>query len=303
MGKGGEQKKMAGKVDEANFKLNHMATEELRKWATAYGVKGESREILLRDLEGYADGIMDPLRPKNLPLEPPTFTLATIKAAIPDHCFKRSLFKSLGYLFVDLSIISFFFYLINMFWNMENVSVPIKCIVWPIYWYAQGTVMTGVWVLAHECGHQSFSDSEFANNVVGTICHSALLVPYHNWRITHGRHHANTGSVENDEVFAPTTRKGWGSQLLRKTPLANAWGIFIMLTIGWIPGYLVFNVTGPEKYHGKNANHFSPTAVFFRPDEYWLIVQSNVAFFAAVGALVWSIYNFGKNMLVFLPPS
>jgi omega-6 fatty acid desaturase (delta-12 desaturase) len=73
--------------------------------------------------------------------------------------------------------------------------------------------MTGVWVLAHECGHQSFSESEFANNVVGTICHSMLLVPYHSWRITHGKHHNNTGSCENDEVFAPATRSMWANEV------------------------------------------------------------------------------------------
>lgn len=75
--------------------------------------------------------------------------------------------------------------------------------------------MTGVWVLAHECGHQSFSESEFANNIVGTICHSLLLVPYHAWRITHGLHHNNTGSCENDEVFAPSTRADWANEMLR----------------------------------------------------------------------------------------
>lgn len=75
--------------------------------------------------------------------------------------------------------------------------------------------MTGVWVLAHECGHQSFSESELANNIVGTICHSLLLVPYHSWRITHGRHHNNTGSCENDEVFAPSTRADWAKEMLR----------------------------------------------------------------------------------------
>ena len=41
-------------------------------------------------------------------------------------------------------------------------------------------------VIAHECGHQSFSESEFWNNFFGTILHSLLLVPYHSWRITHG---------------------------------------------------------------------------------------------------------------------
>lgn len=39
--------------------------------------------------------------------------------------------------------------------------------------------MTGLWVVAHECGHRAFSDSELICDVVGLILHSALLVPYH----------------------------------------------------------------------------------------------------------------------------
>jgi len=67
--------------------------------------------------------------------------------------------------------------------------------------------------------------------------------------------------------------------MLRESPIAQAWGIIIMLTVGWMPGYLVWNFTGPAKYRGKNANHFSPNAVFFKPEEYWLIVQSDICFF------------------------
>jgi omega-6 fatty acid desaturase (delta-12 desaturase) len=157
---------------------------------------------------------MDPDRPKQFPLEPPKFTLADIIKAIPPHCFKRNLFHSLMHLFSDLSIIATFFYLAT--W-ISHPSLPqwSRYILWPMYWYAQGSVMTGVWVLAHECGHQSFSESELANNIVGTICHSFLLVPYHSWRITHGKHHNNTGSCENDEVFAPATRSDWAKLLLR----------------------------------------------------------------------------------------
>lgn len=99
--------------------------------------------------------------------------------------------------------------------------------------------MTGVWVLAHECGHQSFSESELANNIVGTILHSVLLVPYHSWRITHGKHHNNTGSCENDEVFAPSTRTDWAAELLRETPIAQAWGLFLMLTVGIMVIFLI----------------------------------------------------------------
>jgi omega-6 fatty acid desaturase (delta-12 desaturase) len=237
---------------------------------------------------------MDRDRPANLPLAPPKFSLKDIKDAIPAHCFERNLWTSLYHLFSDLLIIAVFGYLATWIGNNNIFPDWSTYILWPIYWYAQGSVMTGVWVMSHECGHQAFSDSEFVNNVVGTIFHSLLLVPYHSWRITHGKHHNNTGSCENDEVFAPATRTDWAHEMLRETPLAQLWGIIVMLSVGWMPGYLVYNATGPAKYRGKNANHFSPTAEFFTKEDYWLIIQTDIAFFICLGLLFYSCYTFGK---------
>ena len=178
------------------MKLDHMPTEELRKWAKAYNENSEAeRDILLNKLQPFADGILDKDRPtNNLPLEMPTFTLKMIRDAVPSHCFKRNLFTSLSHLASDLMIIACLGYAAT--W-INNPALPAwsSYVLWPLYWYWQGAVMTGVWVLAHECGHQSFSESELANNIVGTICHSLLLVPYHSWRITHSKHHANTGKL------------------------------------------------------------------------------------------------------------
>ena len=36
----------------------------------------------------------------------------------------------------------------------------------------------------------------------------------------------------------------------------KAFGIIRMLTVGWMPGYLVFNASGPKKYRYRN-NYFS----------------------------------------------
>jgi len=296
MGKGGENQQVPKPkvVLQKISKLNHLDDEVLRKWCKQYGEKEEgSREELLEILAPYADGILDPDRPKNnLPLAKPTFTLNDIRNSIPAHCFKRNLWTSLSHLISDLSIIAILAYLATYI-NSPVLPSWAKYVLWPIYIYAQGAVMTGVWVLAHECGHESFSESDFCNNVFGTILHSALLVPYHSWRITHRRHHGNTGSCEDDEVFAPSTRSAWANEMLRETPLAQAWGIFIMLTVGWMPGYLVFNATGPSKYAGKNANHFSPSAVFFEPSEYWLIVQTDIAWIIAFATLCYFIYTYG----------
>ena len=299
MGKGGNSNSNGqAKKKAIAYSLEKLETEELRKWGKAYNVKLDDRVALLEGLEPFAGGILDKDRPANLPLEKPTFTLETIRKAIPDHCFKRNLLTSLSHLISDLAIIGLLFYA-STFISTSSLPPWSHYVLWPIYWYAQGSVMTGVWVLAHECGHQSFSESEFWNNFFGTILHSLLLVPYHSWRITHGRHHNNTGSCENDEVFAPATRSDWAKEMLRETPIAQLWGIFVMLTFGWMPGYLVFNAAGPKKYKGKNANHFSPSAVFFKEDEYFLIVQTDIMFFACVALLSYCIYTFGWGAVAY----
>ena len=45
--------------------------------------------------------------------------------------------------------------------------------LWAMYGFVTGLMATGLWVIAHECGHQAFSESKLINNTVGWILHSA----------------------------------------------------------------------------------------------------------------------------------
>ena len=101
MGKGGEKGVSSSKKQ---LKLNALSDTELRKWCSQYGYKEADRKSMLEQLEGHADGILDQNRKniKNLPLQPPPFTLSDIQKAIPRHCFKRSLANSVAYLLIDL---------------------------------------------------------------------------------------------------------------------------------------------------------------------------------------------------------
>jgi hypothetical protein len=54
---------------------------------------------------------------------------------------------------------------------------------WPLYWIAQGTMFWALFVVGHDCGHQSFSNNKALNDLVGNITHSSILVPYHGWRV------------------------------------------------------------------------------------------------------------------------
>ena len=224
MGKGGQSNKLSITGKKHLKLLNQLSVVELRKWGKEYGVdKYDTLDSndLIEELIPYAGGVFDKRRPlHNFPLVMPKFTLKTIRDAIPKELFKRSLFLSMMHLLKDIVQVAVLGYLAtyintlpSLISNFPTWGVPL---VWCIYIWCQGCCMTGIWVMAHECGHQAFSESEFINNTIGTIFHSLLLVPYHPWRITHGRHHSNTGSCDNDEVFAPAVRTDW-KEGLRET--------------------------------------------------------------------------------------
>lgn len=48
--------------------------------------------------------------------------------------------------------------------------------LWSLYGFWTGLFATGLWVVAHECGHQAFSESKFINNSVGWVLHSAYVI-------------------------------------------------------------------------------------------------------------------------------
>ena len=105
-------------------------------------------------------------------------------------------------------------------------------------------MLTGVWVIAHECGHHAFSDYSLVDDAVGLVLHSSLLVPYFSWKYSHRRHHNNTGSMSKDEVFLPKIRDRLGvSAMLLNTPIGRLLFIILTLPVG-LPLYLAFNVSG-----------------------------------------------------------
>ncbi|KAJ6642198.1 Delta(12)-acyl-lipid-desaturase [Pseudolycoriella hygida] len=235
--------------------------------------------------------------PKPQPIPKPQFTLSELKAAVPAHCFERNMVKSFGYLAWDLLVCSVLFYGVYVVLELMSLPLIFKVPAYLVYWFVQGSYMAGIWVIAHECGHQAFSSNHIVNDIVGLILHSALFVPYHSWKITHRRHHSNTGSCENDEVFVPYSQssvKPTWSETLEDSPLYNLYRIVAMLLVGWMPAYLCFNAYGPMKYrNSESKSHFNPYAQFFLPKERMSIILSDVAFAAAALTLGYFIYTYG----------
>jgi len=246
------------------------------------------------------------------PFEIPDYTIGDIHKAIPKHCFERSAATGLYYVARDLASLAATFYLANHFVTPEYVpSKAVRAGLWAAYTVLQGLFGTGLWVLAHECGHQSFSPSKTLNDTVGWVCHSLLLVPYFSWKISHGKHHKATGNLSRDMVFIPKTKEGYATkygkfmhelhELTEETPLATVFHLIYQQVGGW-QAYLLANVTGHNNHEeqregrgkGKKngfftgVNHFNPSSPLYEAKDAKLILLSDLGLLLVCSAL-WAI--------------
>ncbi|KAK2771051.1 Oleate hydroxylase fah12 [Emmonsiellopsis sp. PD_33] len=249
--------------------------------------------------------------------EVPDYTIKQIRDAIPAHCFKRSGLRSLSYVLRDIGALAGTFYLFHNYVTPETIpSTPIRAGLWGLYTFVQGLFGTGLWVMAHECGHQAFSPSKLLNDTVGWICHSALLVPYFSWKISHAKHHKATGNIDRDMVFVPKTKEVFASrfgyvahelhELLEETPIQSATHLVLQQLFGW-PLYLLSNVTGhnhherqPEgrgkgKKNGmlSGVNHFNPSSPLYEKKHVPLILLSDLGLMLTGSALYFIGNKFG----------
>ena len=75
------------------------------------------------------------------PGAPPPFKLSDIRAAIPKHCWVKNPWRSMSYVVRDVAVV-FGLAAIAAYFN--------NWVVWPLYWFAQGTMFWALFVLGHD---------------------------------------------------------------------------------------------------------------------------------------------------------
>ena len=225
--------------------------------------------------------------------------IQTIRDAIPAHCFEPSTVRSLAYVVRDVSMVAAFGWAAFTF-IPQIESFGWRTAAWIAYGYLQGLFCTGVWILAHECGHGAFSVHQRLNNVVGWALHSALMVPYFSWKYSHHRHHRFTGHMEKDMAFVPHTKADrqkrrladlyLDRELFEDVPVVQLAKLLMHQLTGW-QAYLLFNVSaGPDSQQKKaswwRVSHFEPTSGVFRANEAIFIAISDLGL-VMVGALLY----------------
>ena len=140
---------------------------------------------------------------------------------------------------------------------------------------------TQMFILLHECGHNSFFKTPQLNFALGQIAGLLTFIPFYNWQKIHNLHHQWTGYRDKDPTTEGTLNKPRGLVYY----LANvSWRLFIPLfAIGYRFG-IYWNIP-------KLKKHLTP--VKFKMARLQLILFS--IFYVVVFA------SFGSWLIKFLP--
>lgn len=94
-------------------------------------------------------------------------------------------------------------------WQMINSLLPFFGI-WVLmvytlrisYWltlplaFLNALFLMRIFIIQHDCGHNSFFKSTKVNNFIGSLLGIITLTPYYHWRKMHAMHHAGSGDLD-----------------------------------------------------------------------------------------------------------
>ncbi|CAF3389802.1 unnamed protein product [Rotaria socialis] len=92
-------------------------------------------------------------------------TLSEIKVKLPEYCFRPSFRQSIAYVIKDIFFVIFAVVLMYKIEHLFQYGI----LLWPLYWYFQGTIYMALFVLGHDCGHGSFSVYPLLNDTIGQL--------------------------------------------------------------------------------------------------------------------------------------
>lgn len=81
-------------------------------------------------------------------------------------------------------------------WFLMYLSLPIGYWLTLLLAIPTAGFVVRIFIIQHDCGHNSFFKLNQANTIVGTVCGMFTMVPYKHWRKSHAIHHAHHAELE-----------------------------------------------------------------------------------------------------------
>ncbi|ELK48133.1 fatty acid desaturase [Halobacillus sp. ACCC02827] len=164
-----------------------------------------------------------------------------------------------------------------LLWYLAYASMALS--VWlaiPIAMIAGGFVIR-VFIIFHDCTHQSFLKSQKANRVIGTISGILTLFPFEKWKRSHSIHHATSGNLDKrgtGDIWVMTVDEYVNASFKERLAYRLYRNPIVMFGLGPIYLFLISN-----RFNRKGAKR----------RERWNTYITNVAVVAIYSLLIWAI--------------
>ena len=136
-----------------------------------------------------------------LKMEANPMDIMSIRRAIPAACFVKSPLTATFYMIFDYAMIAASFYsMYTLAHSAQWAALPAwqQYAATGVYWNVTGFFMWCIFVVGHDCGHGTFSDSTLLNDVVGHLTHGSIMVPFYPWQLSHSEHHKYHNHIDKD---------------------------------------------------------------------------------------------------------
>ncbi|MCU0328449.1 MAG: fatty acid desaturase [Chitinophagales bacterium] len=177
------------------------------------------------------------------------------------------------------------------------------------WWVALVGVLNGlflgrIFIIQHDCGHKSYTQHQWLNDIIGTLCSITTIIPYKYWAKNHDYHHAHNGQLETSgigDVECLSVSEYKNLSLMKKIRYRIYRSPFYLFTIGGFIYVAIYNRFAflRSGYFEKVKNNVTWNNLFFTAVyiglclllewDKFLIVQGVNLFFFGTYAL-WFFY-------------
>ncbi|WP_100402798.1 fatty acid desaturase [Bacillus sp. FJAT-42315] len=164
-----------------------------------------------------------------------------------------------------------------LMWILAYQSLEISYLLTLVFATVGAFLMTRVFIIFHDCTHNSFFKNRKANQIVGTITGILTFFPFYQWQHSHSVHHATSGNLDKrgtGDIWMLTVDEYLEAPLWRRIAYRLYRNPIVMFGIG--PTY-VFLIT--NRFNRKGARKKERLNVYF----------TNVAIVSIIALLCWTI--------------
>jgi acyl-lipid omega-6 desaturase (Delta-12 desaturase) len=93
-----------------------------------------------------------------------------------------------------------------------------------------------IFIIQHDCGHQSFTASRKVNNIIGTACSLLTFIPFKYWAKVHNYHHGHNGILDENrgvgDIYTLTVKEFRELTPIKKLKYQIFRNAFVLFVLG-----------------------------------------------------------------------